>query len=122
MRALTPIVGRYDLKIKRGDTLSVTMTFRDGTTNLPIVLTGCTFLSQIRQSADAETVIAPLVINAVDLAAGTVEVHLDPVSSAGLPAASIHRAVWDLQVTFPGGLVRTMVEGAVELSGDVSRP
>jgi hypothetical protein len=122
MKANGPLVGKYNLRIKRGDTLSVVMVLRDAVTKDPVNLTGCSYLAQVRQTKDSTTVIAELVINALTPAEGEIEVFMAPEDSAEIPSASLPRAVWDLEVTYADGFVQTMVEGDVELSGDVSRP
>jgi hypothetical protein len=123
MQASSPKVGKYNLKIKRGDTLSVGLILRDAITEVPVDLTGCTYRAQVRQTKESTTVIAELTVTTVGAAtAGRVNIGLDPEESSELPVVSTPRAVWDLEVTFPGGRVWTPVEGDVELSGDVSRP
>jgi hypothetical protein len=122
MQAIPPLCAKHHLRLKRGDTLSVTLTLRDGLTKAPIDLTGCTYRAQVRSTKDSPTVLAELTVNELDAAAGQLELHYDAVDSAELPSTTIPRAEWDLEVTFPGGIVRTLVEGDATIDGDVSRP
>jgi hypothetical protein len=122
MKALPPLCAKHDLRIKRGDTLSVTLTIRDGVTKDPIDFTGCSYRAQVRLTKDSTTVIADLTVNELDAAAGELEIYYAAEDSAELPSSTTPRAEWDLEVTFPGGRVWTPIEGAVTLEGDVSRP
>lgn len=123
MQAITPKIDKYNLRIKRGDTFSEALEFADELDTMPVTtepvdFTGCTFLAQIRLRSDTP-VLATMTINVLDAEDGSIELHLPASASATLPA--IARCVWDLQVTFPGGFVRTMLEGIAEISADVSR-
>jgi hypothetical protein len=87
-----------------------------------IDVTGCTVLSQIRPSYSSEVVLATFqgTIANQSTSRGGVLLHLDPtVTSSLLPGQA---AVWDCQLTFPGGgEVKTFLAGRVTVTPEVSR-
>jgi len=106
--------GKYDLALYRGDTYR--WTFRlwaDAGKTQPVDLTGATVSSEIRDRTGG-TMIA--VIGCTLGGPGEILAELDPAAFATIPATG----VWDLQVTFPDGTVRSMLAGKVTTTGDVT--
>lgn len=122
MQAQEPTIGKYNLEIKRGDTFTRTLTcvsVDEGTgAESPVDFSGCTFRAQIRLNSESATVLATLTVTE---SAGVISLGLAAATTAALPIPAVRRAVWDLEITFPGGIVQTWIEGDVVLSGDVSR-
>jgi len=109
---MTP--GKYDLNLYRGDTYR--WTFRlwadEGKTQ-PVDLTGATVKSEIREKTGGIS-ISEIVCTLGG--PGEILAELDPAAFATIPASG----VWDLQVTFPDGTVRSMLAGKVTTTGDVT--
>jgi hypothetical protein len=110
---MTP--GVYNLALYRGDTFKVTFKLWskvDGV-KVPVDLTGAFVAAEIRDKpsgsqivAMAATVVLP---NSVDM-----EITADQWADT-FPAG-----VWDLEVTFPDGVVQTPVGGSVTVTPDVT--
>jgi hypothetical protein len=109
-----PLPGVFDLVLYRGDTYA--WQFRiwsDAAQTVPVDLTGAVAKSEIRDKP-AGTVILDL--EAVITLPNSIELSLDAADWTTLPAAG----VWDLQLTFPDGTVRTPVGGKVTTYPDVT--
>jgi hypothetical protein len=104
----------YDLDVYRGDTYVWTFTVfeDDGTT--PYGLTDATAEAEIRV-ATGSPVLATLVCTITQ--PNTIEVALAAADSGMLSAAVLR---WDLQLTWPGDTVTTIVAGAVNVTGDIT--
>lgn len=101
-----------NLVVYRGDTGRFRVQVRMGADLLD--LTAATWDADIRETADATTVIGSMTVTLID--PETVEVFLSAVLSANLPPV----AVWDLQMN-RGGDVDTLMRGIVETTKDISR-
>lgn len=109
---MTP--GSYALIIYRGDTYQWRFTlWADHARTEPLDLTGAVAAAEIRDKSGG-TVIVLLDCTITD--PNIVEVTLDAVNSARCPL----KGVWDLQITYPGEIVRTVVAGAVTAIADVT--
>lgn len=109
-----PLPGVYDLELYRGDTYS--WRFRmwaDAGQTVPVDLTGATVKSEVREKS-AGTIIVPL--DATITVPNTVDVELNADDWTMLPTTG----VWDLQLTFADGSVRTPVGGKVTTHSDVT--
>lgn len=113
---MAPAPLNLDLRI--GDTETVTVEIRNGTT--PVNITGRTYRAQIRPEALSSTVIAEFSCAITNAAGGIVVCTLSASTTAAL---SPTRAVWDLQETTPGtpDTVQTLVAGIVDIVADVTR-
>jgi len=112
----------YNIEIYRGDTMSLTVVYGDDSTGSPVPfdLTGCDINAEIREKADTETVTAIFLIDTGDQAVtpGRIDLYLDSTNSELLVG---RRYVWDLEVEFPDGRVRTPVAGNIVATPDVTR-
>lgn len=116
--------GQYDLVLYRGDYRSIPMQFRqpvsgggDGTE--PVDITGLDWAAQIRETYDAEQVVATFTINVVNAQDGLIDVTLPTVEAKKFQ--SLKSAVWDLESTDAQGRKQTWVYGSVTIDPDVTR-
>lgn len=101
----------FGFKIKRGDDVSFNVT------HTPVLnITGRTYRAQLRRSSESGDVAATFVCTVTDAANGVVNVALSRTVTAGL---SLGEYVWDLEEAAPA--VTTLLEGPVEVEGDVTR-
>lgn len=104
------------LKLYRGDTAVWEDVFSDD--NVPTDLTGYTFLSQIRLTADATDPMAVIDVEILDAPAGRIRRTLPATEAAKLVPG---KAFWDLQYQTAAGFVRTVMAGPVTIVADISR-
>lgn len=105
------MAGTFNFSIKRGDTCSLNVRHTPA-----LNLTGRTYRSQLRRSTESSTVAATFVCTVTDVVNGVVNLLLPASVTAGL---SLGEYVWDLEESSPS--VTTLLEGAVEVEGDVTR-
>jgi len=109
--------GTYDLDLYRGDSYAWEFHLWDDAAKTEATdLSAVTVRAQIRASADAAS--------ATEL---NVAVTLPNIVSVALPAAAWDTitapcsAVWDLELTYDGGEVLTVIAGTVTITADVTR-
>jgi hypothetical protein len=108
---MTP--GKFALAIYRGD--SYRWQFKlwsDAAKTQPVDLTGVEVKAEIRDKAAGKV-----------LGAMTCDVTVPNIIDASLSAtdtAALKSGVWDLQLTYPGGDVGTVLAGAVTVTVDVT--
>jgi hypothetical protein len=103
------------LNIYRGDSFDWKFTFWANTQKtIPYDLTGAVAEAQIRLKPN-DTVLAAL--DCTITQPNTIDVALTHEICEYLPVGA---AVWDLQVTYPTGGVKTLVAGAVKVTADVT--
>jgi hypothetical protein len=105
-----------NIKIMRGDTEVFVITLKDSA-NVPIVITGNTFISQIRYLRDSASIAASFTCVVTDGPNGVVTLTLTAGDSATLVAGP---AFWDLQRT-NASVVSTILSGKCTILADVSR-
>jgi hypothetical protein len=106
--------GTYPLELYRGDTFQWRFTLWDNPEQSDAVdLTGATVKAEIRDQT-AGAVIVPLALTVT--LPNIINATLSATACQGCPTAG----VWDLQVTFPGAVVRTVLAGAVRTTPDVT--
>ena len=110
---MTP--GKYDLTLYRGDSYEWTFKlWEDEAKLVPVDLTGAVAAAEIREKSGGTQVMA---LTCAITAPNIVDVALPATLWAGVLLAA---GVWDLEVTFVDGEVRTMVAGKVTVTGDVT--
>jgi len=107
--------------IEKGATYRHTLYWKDKN-GVAIDLTGCTAKMQVRESADATTVLLELssennrvLFTAVD---GKIELYVADQDTAGLDGLG---GVYDLEVYHPNGDTTRIVEGKVAFKSEVTR-
>jgi len=108
---LTPLA--VDLVVYQGDDIYLDVTVTDANEQ-PMDLTGQTPKAQIRTSPPAAEVLAEF---ACTVSSNVIHMHLLALDAAKLNAA----ASWDVQITSAGGVIRTLVYGAVRPTLEVTR-
>jgi hypothetical protein len=113
--------GKYKLTIYQGATLSLPLTWRlSGGAVTDLV--GCTARMQVRPTVDSEDVLLSLTTenNGIVLAATAPNLVLQ-MSAAQTAALTWRAGVYDLEVAFPNGVVRRLLEGGAAVSPEVTR-
>jgi hypothetical protein len=105
---------RLDLIIYRGDDFLKSLQFTDDEDE-PINITGWTFLSQIRKTANDDELLAALTVTVTDAATGKLDLTL-----AASITKSLVTGVWDLEAVADGD-TRTYLAGDAIVTSDVSR-
>jgi hypothetical protein len=104
----------YDVRMTKGDSFAEPMVLEDGEGDA-IDLTGYSFASQLRRTADGPLVLAFSI--AVNLPESTVTRSLSSAQTITLSGQYVH----DFQWTDPQGKVRTLFSGTFEVVDEVTR-
>jgi hypothetical protein len=105
---------QFDISVYRGDTWRQQITlWADAAKTQPVDLTGATVKAEVRDKAMGKLLFS---FACTVTLPNIVEVGLDAAVSGALTG----KGVWDLQVTFSGGDVRTFLVGAVKVVADVT--
>lgn len=113
---------KLNLKIEQGSTFSQLVTWKTGTPALPVDLTGCT----ARMHARAKTADTAILLDLTTLnggivlggALGSVEIKLTAAQTAAIGWTG---AVYDLEIVFPVGTVKRLMQGSISVSPEVTR-
>jgi len=107
----------------RGDTIRETRLFAIPDTD-PVEYfdpTGCTPAAQVRTSATNDEILYTLDCELIVGATATDPSGVVMEIEAGITDAAPSKAVWDYQLTFADGSIRTFGAGTVKFSGQVTR-
>lgn len=111
----------YDFDIEQGATFSKTITWKDADGN-PINLTGYTARMQFRKNKAATDILFNATSSNGKLllggSAGTIDIN---IAAADTAAFDFSRAVYDIELQSSGGTVTRLLEGAVNVSKEVTR-
>ena len=108
---------QYNVQIWRNDTWSQIFTLTAN--NVPIVLTGSTITIQVRKTASSPDVLLSLSTTDSSIAIGGVNYNQITLRKVvNLTAGSY---VYDMNVTFPSGLVKTSVWGTFFVQEDITK-
>ena len=109
---MTP--GKYDLTLYRGDTFELPFVLWEDEAKLtPVDLTDAIVKAEFRDKSGGLTVVA---FTCVVTLPNTITVSMTSAMWVGAPSGG----VWDLQLTFPDGEVRTVIAGKVTVTADVT--
>jgi len=109
--------GAYNFSLYQGDSAQWQFkVWQDAGKTQPADLTGVTGMAEIR-SKSAGSLLATLVCTVT--LPNIVDVKF-PVSQWTTWPTGTAKGVWDLQLTYPGGNVTTIVAGGVTVTGDVT--
>lgn len=103
--------------VQQGATYSQTITLKGGEGD-PIDITGCSAAAQIRQQYSdpvAAAQFTAVIPNGVD---GVIHISLTPAQTA---AIAFDRGVYDLELTYTGGVKDRILQGNVVISKEVTR-
>jgi hypothetical protein len=102
----------YDVRMVQGDSFVEELLMEDGDGDA-LDLTGYTFRSQLRRTAD-NGLVAEF---AISVSGATVTRSLNAGVTAGLDGTYVH----DFQWTDPSGKIRTLLSGEFEVEAEVTR-
>jgi hypothetical protein len=108
-----------NLTLYAGDTFDMTFCLKQKGTGLPVDLTGCVPKAQVRTSAQDSTVMAEIdadIMVQSGAGIGKVILHLTPTQTA-----TMTNGVWDVQLTWPDGSIKTYLNGSVTIIPEVTR-
>lgn len=118
----TPKPWRQKLEILQGQTLDDLKTWKAGDPPVPVDLTGCTARLQIRERIDSPGILLELTTEngGIELGgtAGTIRTRMSAAETAALTWRS---GVYDMEIEFPGGIVRRVLAGSAVVSPEVTR-
>ena len=109
-------VPKRKIKIRRGDTYTHLVTEYDSNGNIDN-LTGSTFLVQLRPEPGSSTITVQFTTAIVNAAGGQWQFSLTNTQTNALKAGLYY---YDVQRTFPSGLVNTRFQGDAVVEDDVS--
>ena len=113
---------KLKLLIEQGATFRKLLTWKAGTPQVPVDLTGCTARMQLRTEIGASVPLVTLTTENGGIVlggvAGTIELIITAASTAGFTWTT---AVYDLEVVMANGDVRRLVYGPVTVSLEVTR-
>lgn len=110
--------GKYNMLIQQGVTYNQTITLKDKQSGLPLNLTGCTAAAEIRATY-IDSVPAATFTTYIGLGTdGKIQLSLTPAQTS---AITIERGVYDLELTYPGGVKDRIIQGNVVISKEVTR-
>ena len=109
---------QYNVKIWRNDSWAQTFALLADTT--PIDLSGCTILIQVRPSANSTTIALALTTADSSITIGGVNRNQITLNKKADVAAGSY--VYDMNVTFPTGEVKTYIWGNFIVQEDISKP
>jgi len=123
MATLSQLPDDVDLSFVAGDTFRIRIRVVDPDTAESETLTGYDFQAEIAQLSDRSVVAEFEATPDPDYPASAVILSLPPTETAKLPdlgSGTEFKGIWDLEVTFPNGDVRTVAKGAVLCVLDVT--
>jgi hypothetical protein len=109
---------QYNVKIWRNDTWSQVFSILADTT--PVDLSGSTILIQVRPSANSTTIALALTTADSSILIGGVDNNQITLNKKADVAAGSY--VYDMNVTFPTGEVKTYIWGNFIVQEDISKP
>lgn len=113
---------KLKLQIEQGATFAKLLTWKNKATGVPVDLTGATARMHIRSTLKAATPLLVLTTenNRILLGGntGTITLELSAEITAGI---SWLNGVYDLEIVFPSGVVRRLVQGGITVSQEVTR-
>ena len=113
--------GQYTITIEQGATFSRSCVYKDSG-GTPIDISGCTLRMDIREYAQDPTALIQLTIGngritITDAVNGAFSLDILAVDTAAL---HFENGVYDLEIEFPSGEVRRLIEGPVQMSFGVT--
>lgn len=114
--------GKYDFIIEQGATFQVKFTYQDAALN-PISLEGCTVRMHARRKIndpeillDVSTINGKVIMDEAEN--GIIKMVVSGSETAGF---TWRAAVYDIEVTYPDGVIDRILEGKITISLNVTR-
>ena len=113
--------GSYDILIEQGATFIRDIVWKDSM-GVPVDVTGYTARMQLRAQKSSTEILLSLTTENGCITMGSTDgkVHLE-IPAETTATYSARRAVYDLEMIDPEGIVTRLLEGGVELSMEVTR-
>lgn len=109
-----------NIVLYQGDDFELIFQLKNKGTGTPVNITGCTPKSEIRASPDAGTVTVAFAAAIMGAPTdGTVRLYLTSAQTAALTAGE--QLVWDVQLLWPSGVIKTYLNGTVNVLPEVTR-
>jgi len=108
---------QYNVQIWRNDTWSQVFTISANST--PVNLTGCTITIQVRKTANASTIDLSLSTTDTSIVIGGVNSNQITLDKKVTIAAGSY--LYDMNVVFPSGLVKSYVWGSFFVQEDITK-
>jgi hypothetical protein len=108
---------QYNVQIWRNDTWSQVFTI--SANSVAVNLTGCTIIIQVRKTASSSDVVLSLTSADTSIVIGGVSSNQITLKKVVNIAAGSY--VYDMNVTFPSGLVKTYVWGTFFVQEDITK-
>jgi hypothetical protein len=113
---------KYNLVIDQGATFERVLMWKAGTPAGPVIFTGCTARAQIRGAIEDTTPLLELTTENGRLSLGSTDgklvITISAVDTAKLPE---NGGVYDLELVYPDGRVRRLMQGLVVVRPEVTR-
>ena len=110
----------WNIVIYQGDTYELIFQLKNKGTGTPVDITGCVPKSEVRVTpSDASTVVSftsAILGSPLD---GKVRLSLTAAQTTAL--APGQQMVWDVQLLWPGGVVKTYLNGTINVLPEVTR-
>lgn len=114
--------GKLNFTLYQGATFTHQLTWQTGEPLAPVDLTGCIARLQVREKVGLPTVLLELSTgNGRISPLGTDGVIALKVSATDTAAITWAKGVYDLEIEFPDGTVRRLLNGGVVVSREVTR-
>lgn len=118
--AMNPL--KFNLVIDQGATFERTLMWKAGTPAGPVIFTGCTARAQLRENIEDTTTLLELTTENGRLSLGSTDgkltITIAAVDTAKLPE---NGGVYDLELVYPDGRVRRLMQGLVVVRPEVTR-
>ena len=112
----------YNITLYQGATFRLPLTWKAGDPATAVNLTGCTARMQVRADMKAPKALITLTTENGGIvlggAAGTIQII---VTAADTTPLQLQGGVYDLEIIFPGGDVRRLLQGSVDILPEVTR-
>lgn len=113
---------KVKLDIDQGSDFSKHLTWRAGEPLAPVDLSGCTARMHARADLSSTEILLDLTTENGGIVlggtAGTVEIVISAAQTEGITWTE---AIYDLEIVFPGGRVKRLLKGAIEVDPEVTR-
>ena len=109
---------QYNVKLWRNDTWS--QTFRVLADTTPVVLTGCEIEIQVRKTASSAT--AELTLSTTDGSISIGGIDNNQITLNKIMAVAADNYVYDMNVKFLSGEVKTYIWGTLLVQEDITKP
>lgn len=118
--AMNPL--KFNLVIDQGATFERTLVWKAGTPAGPVIFTGCTARAQLRGNIEDATTLLELTTENGRLSLGSTDgkltITIAATDTAELPETG---GVYDLELVYPDGRVRRLMQGLVVVRPEVTR-